>query len=342
MPLDSVSAIEQASAGASRDDVVRAASERGRIPDFFVVGQLKSGTTALYEMLKQHPRIHLPDRKEPRFFAEEMYHRDPPRPGGTPQTLSEYISWFEDARADQLIGDNSPSYLWSRTAAQRIAAVRPDARIVAIVREPASMVRSLHLELVQLYVETETDLRRAIDLEEPRRRGLHISRHTYWPKMLQYAEFTRYAEQLSRYRERFAPEQMLVLVYDDFRADNAGTVRKVLRFLGVDESAPIVATDANPSVRVRSQRVHELVHAVSVGHGPLSRAVKGSLKAVMPRRLRQSALQATQQRLVFDRPPAPDEQLMLELRRSYKPEVVALSEWLGRDLVQEWGYDRLD
>ena len=318
------------------------APQGGRVPDFFVVGQLKSGTTALYEMLRQHPQIHLPDRKEPRFFAEEMYHRDPPRPGGTPQTLAEYLSWFDGAGVDQLIGDNSPCYLWSRTAAERIASVRPDARIVAIVREPASMVRSLHLELVQLYVETETDLRRAIELEGARRRGLQIPRHTYWPKMLQYAEFTRYAEQLSRYRERFAPEQMLVLVYDDFRAENAATVRRVLRFLGVDEHAPIVATDANPSVRVRSRRVHELVHAVSVGHGPLSRTVKGSLKTVTPRRLRQSALRATQQRLVFEAPPPPDERLMLELRRSYRPQVESLSALLGRDLVREWGYDELD
>jgi hypothetical protein len=313
----------------------------GRIPDAFVIGQLKSGTTALYEMLRQHPQVHLPDRKEPRFFAEEMYHRDPPRPGGTPQTLQEYMSWFADARPDQLVVDTSPSYLWSRTAAARIAAVRPDARIVAIVREPASMVRSLHLELVQLYVETETDLRRAVALEGPRREGRHVSRHTYWPKMLQYAEFTRYVQQLSRYRERFGPAQVLVLVYDDFRQDNRGTLRTVLRFLGVDEDFPIAATEANPSVRVRSQRLHELVHAVSVGHGPISRAVKASLKAAMPRGVRQSALQAAQQRLVFDSPPPPDERLMAELRRRFAPEVVALSEYLERDLVSLWGYDRL-
>lgn len=314
----------------------------GRLPDFFLVGQLKSGTTALYEMLGQHPEIFMPDRKEPRFFAEEMYHRDPPRPGGTPQTLEEYLQWFEAARPDQLIADASPSYLWSRTAAQRIAELRPSARIVAVVREPASMVRSLHLELVQLYVETETDLRRAISLEGPRREGRHLSRHTYWPKMLQYAEFTRYVEQLSRYNEAFPAEQILVLVYDDFRHDNKATLRQVLRFLDLDDSVALAQTEANPSVRVRSPRVHELVHAVSVGHGPASRAVKGAIKALTPRPVRQRALYATQKRIVFDEPEPPDEELMRELRRRYKPEVVALSEYLGRDLVSLWGYDQLD
>ncbi len=314
---------------------------QGRVPDFFIVGQLKSGTTALYEMLGQHPQIFMPDRKEPRFFAEEMYHRDPPRPGGTPQTLEEYLEWFADARADQLVADASPSYLWSRTAARRIAELRPDARIVAVVREPASMVRSLHLELVQLYVETETDLRKAVALEGPRREGRGLSRHTYWPKMLQYEEFTRYVEQLRRYREAFPAEQIMVIVYDDFRRDNQATLRKVLGFLGLDESVELRQTEANPTVRVRSPRLHELVHAVSVGHGPASRALKGSIKALTPRPLRQKALYATQKRLVFDEPEPPDEQLMRELRLRYEPEVIALSEYLGRDLVSLWGYDQL-
>jgi len=69
------------------------------MPGAFIIGQPKSGTTALYEMLKQHPQIFMPDRKEPRFFVEEMLHRDAPRPGGTPKTMEEYLTWFEDAEA---------------------------------------------------------------------------------------------------------------------------------------------------------------------------------------------------------------------------------------------------
>jgi hypothetical protein len=312
-----------------------------RAPDFFIVGQPKSGTTALYEMLRRHPQIYMPDRKEPRFFASEMYFRDPPRPGGTPATLDEYLSWFDDARPEQRVAEASPWYLWSPTAAGRIAEVQPDARIIAILREPASLLRSLHLEFVQLYVETETDLRRAIALEEPRRQGREIPRYTYWPQMLLYSDHVRSVEQLRRYHAAFAPEQMLVLIYDDFRHDNEATLRKVLRFLELDESFPLEITNANPTVRVRSQRMHELVHAISVGHGPVSRAVKASLKAVTPRRLRRSALDATQKRVVFSDPRSPDEELMTELRRRFKPEVVALSEYLGRDLVTLWGYDRL-
>jgi ATP-binding cassette, subfamily B, bacterial len=315
---------------------------RGRVPEFFIAGQPKSGTTALYEMLRRHPQIYMPDRKEPRFFVSEMYHRDPPRPGGTPQTLEEYLSWFEAARPEQRVGEASPWYLWSRTAASRIAEVRPDARIVAILREPASLLRSLHLEFVQLYVETETDLRRAISLEESRRQGRDVPRHTYWPHALLYSDHVRSVEQLRRFHAVFPPEQVLLLIYDDFRTDNEATVRRVMRFLEVDDSLPIETLDANPTVSVRSRRLHELTHAVSVGHGPLSRAAKTSVKVLTPQGLRRGALRTVQSRVVFAGPCQPEESFMLELRRRFKGEVVALSEYLGRDLVALWGYDRLN
>jgi hypothetical protein len=314
----------------------------GRVPDFFVVGQPKSGTTALYDMLRTHPQVFLPQSKEPWFFADELHERTPPRPGGTPASLGEYRQLFAEAAPGQRVGEISPLYLWSRTAAERICQVRPDALIIAILREPASLLRSLHLEFVQSYVEVEPDLRRALELEPQRRAGRAIPRHTYWPKALLYSEHVAYVEQLRRYRERFGAERMLVLIYDEFRADNAAAVREVLRFVGADDATEIAPVQANPSVRVRSQRLHELVHAVSVGRGPVSRALKATLKAVTPRRLRRGALQAAQQNVLYTEPAQPDEQLMAELRHRYAGEVRALSEYLGRDLVTMWGYDGLD
>jgi hypothetical protein len=318
--------------------VVRAGS---RVPDFFIAGQPKSGTTALYEMLRRHPQIFLPDRKEPRFFVNEMLYRDPPRPGGTPRTLAEYLAWFDAARPEQRVGDASPWYLWSRTAAARIAEVQPDARIVAILREPASLLRSLHLEFVQLYVETETDLRKAIALEGPRREGRHVPRRTYWPNAILYSDHVRTVDQLRRFHAVFAPEQVLVLIYDDFRAANVATVRRVLRFLEVDELAPIDAVEANPTVAVRSLRLHRAVQAVQVGGGPVADAVKASVKRVTSRRLRHAGLRAVRRGVVFGAPPPPDAELMAQLRRRFAPEVVALSEYLERDLVGLWGYDSL-
>jgi hypothetical protein len=302
------------------------------------VGHAKSGTTALYAMLRRHAQIFMPDAKEPWFFADELAVRTPPRPEGTPRTLDEYKSWFDGARPGQRVGEASALYLWSHTAASRIAEVRPDARIVAILREPASFLRSLHLQFIQTYIETENDFGKAIALEQARREGREVPRYTYWPQTLLYSEHVRYVEQLRRYHEVFPREQVLVLIYDDFLADNEATVRQVLRFLEVDDGGSIDPLQVNPTVRARSQRINELVHAVAVGRGPVSLAVKAGVKAFTPRRLRRDALGAVRRRIYAD-PGPPDERVMLELRLRFKSEVVALSDYLGRDLVTLWGYD---
>jgi hypothetical protein len=65
------------------------------------------------------------------------------------------------------------------------------------------------------------------------------------------------------------------------------------------------------------------------------------IDALPPKRLSSDSLSAIFRRITYAPPPARDEQLMLELRHRFKPEVVALSEYLGRDLVTEWGYDRI-
>ena len=207
------------------------------MPDFFIVGHHKCGTTALYEMLRRHPQLFMPEMKEPEFFGIVQSRRMQAQPAPPnarprtyldtrPQTYAEYLALFAAARPDQLAGEASPSYLWSSEAARLIAEVQPDARIVAILREPAGFLRSLHLQMLRDHVQSEPDLGRAIASEgRAAREGA---------RALQYTDRVRYVEQLRRYHEVFAPEQVLVLIYDDFRADNEGTVRTVLRFLDVD------------------------------------------------------------------------------------------------------------
>jgi len=305
---------------------------------------MKSGTTALHTMLKPHPEIFV-NTKEPWFLATELRAQATLRPigsGRTPKTLEEYLSLFDAARPTQLAGELSALYLWSRTAASEIADLQPDARIIAILREPASFLHSLHLQFVQIYIETEKDFRKALSLEEARRQGRDLPRNTYWPGATLYSDHVRYVEQLRRYEAVFPPEQIKVIIYDDFRQDNEATVRAIWRFLGVDDTAPMRAKDVHPTVRVRSPRLYELIHTLATGSGPASRAVNATVKTLAPRRLSHESAVAIRDRLFYGKPKPPDATLMYELRRRFKGEVVALSEHLGRDLVSLWGYDEID
>ena len=334
-----------------RSETTHAAGSR--LPDFFIVGHAKSGTTALYEMLKQHPQIYMPQYKggagkEPWFFSadnpqpQDGRERSTAFTGRGRVTMEDYLALFAAAKPQQLVGEASTSYLWSRSAAGRIARARPDSRIIAIIREPAGFLRSLHLQLLANHHENERDLRKALALDDARRAGRHIPRHSYWPQALIYSDRVRYTEQLRRYHAVFPREQVLILIYDDFLADNEGTLGRVLRFLDVDDGVAIAPVRANPTIGVRSTRLNDLRLALRDGRGPLLSAVRGAGKAITSKRLRETLYYPLQRRAVYRAAPPPDDAFMLELRRRFKGEVVALSEYLERDLVALWGYDELD
>jgi hypothetical protein len=307
-------------------------------PDFFIVGHHKCGTTALYEMLRRHPEIYMPELKEPWFFARDLEARIETT-SWLPGTLEEYVSLFAEAKSGQRTGEATPSYLLSRTAAGEIARVQPEARIIAILREPAGFLRSLHLQSVKNHAETEPDFAKALGLEERRRNGEAIPPHAARLQELLYSDHVRYVEQLKRYHAVFAPEQVLVLIYDDFRDDNEGTVRRVLRFLDVDDTTAIEATEANPTVGVRSVRMYQMMRSLYLGRGPVAQVAKTMIKALTPQRARREGLESLRRRVLYSKPRPADEELMLELRRRFKDEVVALSEYVDRDLVTFWGYD---
>jgi hypothetical protein len=296
-----------------------------RLPDFFIVGHGKCGTTALHQMLRRHPQIHMPV-KEPRYFAPDRrtrYWRPASSMRRHPTTLEGYLALFTGARPDQRIGEATPTYLRSTLAAENIAAV--------------------HLQAVRNYDETERDFRKAIALEDSRRAGRNIPRLSQFPQVLMYSELIRYVEQLRRYHAAFGAEQVLVLIYDDFRADNEGTVRQVLRFLDVDDTLPVppVELDTLRTPRYvwldQVMRVSAMVRRTTPG-GKLAEG----LTMVMPPPLHKSSTRAElARRIRYTDTPPPDQQLMLELRRRFKPEVQATSEYLGRDLVALWGYDSM-
>jgi hypothetical protein len=314
------------------------AEARGRMPDFFIAGHQKCGTTALYSMLGQHPQIFMPEYKEPRYFAPELRpalaHETPDRP----QKLERYLALFADARPDQRAGEASPQYLRSPSAAARIAELNQDARMIVILREPAAFLRSFHMQMVASHEENENDLRKAIELEPVRRANAGGG---FLAPQLLYSEHVRYTEQLRRLHASFPAEQVLVLVYEDFRRDNEATIREVQRFLGVDDTVPLRQVETEPLSTVRSMRMHELIRAVRRADANPAQAsgLARTLNALVPKKVRRGLLSGLYRRVAYAPPQAPDEQFMRELRRRYRDEVVALGEYLDRDFLTLWGYD---
>lgn len=293
-----------------------------RRPDFFIVGAPKSGTTAMYEYLRRHPELFLPERKELRYFGSDLEVRD-----RAALSEDEYLAHFAEAD-HQRIGTAYVWYLYSRSAAAEIARFAPDAQIVAMVRNPVDMLHALHGEHLSNGNEDIRDFTAALDAEPDRRRGARIPAHAHLPQGLWYSDVPRYTEQLERYVRHFGRDRLHVIVYDDFAADTGGTFRGLLRFLGVDDQVrPERFEIVNASKRTRSERIrHLLARPPDLPRRVISRTVPARVRrALYDRAKRLNVTEAP-------RPPMPAE-TRDRLHRLFAEETERLSRFLDRDLA---------
>ncbi len=310
-------------------------------PSFFIVGHSKSGTTALSTFLGQHPQLYVCKPEEPNYFCPSWCRAAGPPSIFHRRTEAQYLELFGSAEPGQLCGEASAAYLYSEEAARLIAGFAPGARIIAIFREPGEFLRSYHLQLlknVPAEGEAVRELGEAIRLEAERRAGRRLPAGCLVPELLWYAsERLRYDEHLDRFTARFPADRVLALVYDDFRRDNAGTVRRVLEFLGVDPSfEPRLEQHNTGGVALRSRRLQSLLHRATHAGGAAGRA-----RALLPRRLRRRAVAAAYERVVFEKAPPVPAELATEIRARAAPHVAGLGDRLGRDLLGEWGYQAI-
>lgn len=311
-------------------------------PSFFIVGHSKSGTTALSKFLEQHPDIFITTPSEPNFFCPTWCRRTGPDSAFVERTEAEYLALFEAAGSSQQCGEASAAYLYSPESAELIEAFDSDAKIIMVFREPVSFLRSYHLQLLRNVPsegETVRDLREALELEPARRVGRELPRGCHIPEMLYYSsDRLRYAEHYDRYAARFPAEQILALTYDDFRIDNAGTIRRVFEFLGVDATVEPRLEDHNVGGgALRSRRAASLLRRATHG-GRLAGAARG----LVPRGLRRRLIRTAYDRIAFEDPPPLNGALIEEIQRQARPHVAALGNRLDRDLLREWDYSARD
>jgi hypothetical protein len=290
------------------------------LPNFLVIGAGRSGTTSLYEYLREHPEVFMSPVKEANYFAFPEGHEPERGPGGVlvrrdaVTTLAEYEALFEGAGDARAIGEASPRYLWTPEAPARIDALLPDVRLVAILRNPVERAYASYLGLRRDGLEPEPTFEDALRADERRQRE-------GWP-FASLIETGRYHRHLSRYYERFPADRIRVYLHDDLRTDAAGLVRDLLSFLGVD---PDFAPDTS---RVHGRTGVVRNRALGVLWSRSGR-VRDGLGPVVPRRVREGV-----RRWVLSDMERPqiEPATRAELVRVFRPDVLALEELIGRDL----------
>lgn len=269
------------------------------LPTFLVIGAAKGGTTSLHFYLRQHPEIFLSHVKETNFYWAEG------RLVGRriPASLAAYARFFEDGAHARAIGEISPQYLNSPTAARRIKADLPDVRLVVSLRSPAERAYSDYLGRVRI----DRERRR---LSEAVRPGERIF------------DDGLYAEKLARYTSLFPRDRLHVILYDDYARDPAGALRQLFAFLGVDQTVSIdTSRRHNPAEVPRSPLVNRLVWT----------AVPMAQRLIPARWQGSGRLEPLLRRTYRPADPMPAD-LRRRLRDQYRADVEATAALIGRDL----------
>ena len=306
--------------------VTHAMDERA-IQPFFILGAPKCGSTSLHDYVEQHPDVFFAFPKEPIFFELE-YERG----------LGYYREhYFSSWNGEQAVGDARAHHLGLPFVPERIAESYPRAKLVAVLRDPVMRAHShwwhrfsRGLEALPFPLALRANLERlqsgerfeGAAGERAWRQGILLNHWNHATKHRMYLDLGYYAEQLERYRQRFPPDRIHVLFFDDLTRDPAAATREVWRFLGIDANrSPRETSTRNPASTLQRSRL-----AARVRRWPRP----AGLQRLIP-----AAAQEPLRRWMQGRParkPEPEPDAIEWLREHFAPHEEALEALLERPL----------
>ncbi len=262
------------------------------LPDFFVAGAPKAGTTALHAALARHRALYLSAVKEPKFFLTDG---PPPTQGGPgdARTYREHIwrrtdyeALFDEAPAGTLRGESTPFYLYSRAAQQRIRALVPRAKLIVVLRDPVERAHSNWAHLWSAGLDPIADFVQACAAEDRRIAA-------GWADFWHYVQLGMYGRQLEHLYTVFPRDQVLVFRYRSMITDPARMLNMVCGFLGVQQGVitevPRENVTAHPPVTARHRSLARLVRAGSALATVLPAPADGAITDRLQRSLQEGA-----------------------------------------------------
>ena len=293
------------------------------MPNFFIIGAARCATDSLYSYLNQHPQIYMSPVKETNWF---VFYGQPVQfcgPGDREAlqscyvpTLGAYQAQFDGVRDEQAIGEASPWYIYRPEVPARIKSDVPDARFIAMLRNPIDRAYSSFAMLTRDCREPESQFMRAIELEDER-----VAAN--WEPIWHYARMGCYHDQVKRYFDTFGRDRVRVYIYDDFDSAPADVMADILRFLEVDAGfLPDMTVRLNQSYVPKSRALHGAL----AGGSPLKAVSRRLVPAPLRSRIRASAMASNAQRGGVT---AEERARLIEVFRS---DVERLQELLNRDL----------
>lgn len=318
------------------------------LPNFFVIGAPRAGTTSLYEYLNAHPDIFMSTVKEPDFFASTAWDDVHPL-GGEPEErpvrddiersaeltneFPGYERLFRGANSQSRLGEASAIYLGHPTAAWHLRSYFPDARFVVVLRDPTERAFSHVVHAKRVYAEQGVDSPEGAEgrsIDEEFERAVDVAmlegmpeNTVSEPEIWVRAGF--YHAHLTRWFELFPRDRFALFLFEDLATDPDGVMRAIYEHLGVDDSFTLPTKEAfNASVVPKNQRVFRMF---TTANPVMKRA-----RDLAPTRVHAFAVRTRNRYLGRGKPQVEDE-LSTKLRSIYRDDTERLQQLIDRDLT---------
>lgn len=260
-----------------------------KMPNLYLLGAPKTGTTSLHAYLATHPNIFMSTPKEPHFWDDDFVGANLSSHTNI-STIDEYLDLFKDANDNHLYrGEATVTYLYSERAVRRIYEHCPDAMFIVMLRDPVELAYSWHsMEYYSCY-EDEADFSRAWDLQQSRSEGAVLPRGCFVPEFLQYRRVAALGEQVERLLATVPASNVKFILHEEFGRNTRQIYLDVLKFLGLPDDGRTHFPRLNQSKRFRfrwfaqlwfapPRPIAPLIQLVRRSYGWLSPPVRGSVE----------------------------------------------------------------
>lgn len=296
------------------------------LPNFFIIGAAKSGTSSLYKYLKQHPEIYMSPIKEPHFFSFDSESKLTKGPGDPiPKAITDFETYqalYEGVRDEKAVGEASTSYLYRPEAAQRIHDLLPEAKLIAILRNPAERAFSAYMHVLRDGRETADSFAEALKLEEARKKK-------HWEPIWHFTSVGLYYEQLTRYYNLYERSQIKVFLYEELLHHQQALLKETFYFLGVNPNfAPDISVKFNVSGEQKSLVLYKLSKAIFNQPNP----IRWLSRHIFPESWRCKVTNWVREKNLRENQIPPEKKR--ELMAFYRPDIVRLEELIEMDLSQ--------
>jgi Sulfotransferase family len=299
-------------------------------PDFFVVGAPRCGTTSFCRYLARNPQICFSQPKEPHYFAQLAH--DP----SEDELARDYLQrcFGHHGANHRRVGEGSVSYLYLPEAIRRIRRLNPEARFIALVRDPLAMLPSYHLRMRFLLQEDEPDFAAAWAREPARARGEQVPPHCRDARLLLYSKVGELGAQVERLFAVAGRERSHVVVFDDLVADPLAVYRRALEFLDVDYDGQTGFESRYESRMYRYRWLQRLLFVPAMRGGKMMRTLQQRTRKYNPDGSKRTGLikRVTRWNKVAARPAPLTPQMKDVVRATLQPDVALLARLLDRDL----------